>query len=155
MLKNFNLRNQRILRWQWYSTPTGGNVQSYHANPRGGCNWLRQASQPNIFVTRKQANSFLGWRNQRFQYKESLPLGFNRYSRQASDTPRSYGAGFLGHLQKQLPYLSAAKSLLNCLESTAWSRTDYLVIVLLKVRISIVTLPHLASGCSASPSKQD
>ena len=53
---------------------------------------------------------------------------------------------------KQLPYLSAAESLLNCLESTAWSRTDHLVIVSLKVRISIVTLPHLASECSASPS---
>jgi len=42
--------------------------------------------------------------------------------------------------------------LLNCLESTAWSRTDHLVIVSLEVRISIVTVPHLTSGCSASPS---
>ena len=49
---------------------------------------------------------------------------------------------------KQLPYLSAAESLLNCLET----RTDYLVIVSLKVRISVVTLPHLASGCLASTS---
>ena len=47
---------------------------------------------------------------------------------------------------KQLPYLSAAELLLNCLESTAWSRTYHLVIVSLRVRISIVTLPHLASG---------
>jgi len=53
---------------------------------------------------------------------------------------------------KLLPYLSAAESLFNYLESTAWSRTDHLVIVSLKVRISIVTLPHLSSGCSASPS---
>jgi len=53
---------------------------------------------------------------------------------------------------KQLPCLSAAESLLNCLESTVWSRTDHLVIVSLKVHISIATLPHLASGCSASPS---
>ena len=53
---------------------------------------------------------------------------------------------------KQLPYLSADELLPNCLESTAWSRTYHLVIVSLRVRISIVTLPHLASGCSASPS---
>jgi len=39
----------------------------------------------------------------------------------------------------------------HCLENTAWSRTDPLVIASLKVRISTVTLPHLASGCSASP----
>jgi len=52
---------------------------------------------------------------------------------------------------KQLPYLSAAESVIICLESTAWSRTKHLVIVSLKVRISIVTLPHLASS-SASPS---
>jgi len=30
-----------------------------------------------------------------------------------------------------------------------WPRTDHLVIVWLKVRNSLVTLPHLASGCSA------
>ena len=53
---------------------------------------------------------------------------------------------------KQLLYLSVVESLLNCLENTAWSRTDHLVIVSSKVRISIVTLPHLASGCSASSS---
>jgi len=60
-------------------------------------------------------------------------------------TPRSHAAGFLRHLQnscrtfRQPSHCSAAKSLLNCLESTAWSRTDHLVIVLLKVRISILT----------------
>ena len=53
--------------------------------------------------------------------------------------------------KKQLPYLSVPESFRNCLENTAWSRTDPLVIVSLKVRISIVTLLHLASGCSASP----
>ena len=53
---------------------------------------------------------------------------------------------------KTVAVFSAAESLLNCLDSTAWSRTDHLVIVLLKVRISMVTLPHLASRCSTSPS---
>jgi len=39
---------------------TGGSIQSYHASPRRGCNWLCQTTQPYIFVTRQQANSFLG-----------------------------------------------------------------------------------------------
>ena len=55
-------------------------------------------------------------------------------------------------LTKPLPYLSEAKSSLNCLMSTTWSRMDHVVIVSLKARTSIVTQPHLASGCSASPS---
>ena len=45
--------------------------------------------------------------------------------------------------------LLAAEPSLNCPVNTAWSRTDHLVIVSLKVRTSIVTPPHLASGCSA------
>ena len=53
-------------------------------------------------------------------------------------------------LTKPLSYLSeAADSSLNCRMSTAWSRTDHLVIVSLKAHTSIVTQPHLAaSGCS-------
>ena len=53
---------------------------------------------------------------------------------------------------KPLPYLSEAQLSLNCLVSTVWSRTDHLVIILLTENTSIVTQPHLASGCSASTS---
>jgi len=58
-------------------------------------------------------------------------------------------------LTNPLPYLSEAQSSLNCLESTAWSRTDHLEIVSLKVHTSIVTQLNLASGCSASTPTQD
>ena len=57
-------------------------------------------------------------------------------------------------LKKPLQYLSEADSSQNCLVSTAWSRTDHLVIVSFKAHwhTSTVTQSHLASGCSASPS---
>ena len=59
---------------------------------------------------------------------------------------------FSAALTKPLLYLSAAESSLNCLVSTARSRTDHWVIVSLKAHTSIVTPPPLACGCLASSS---
>ena len=53
-------------------------------------------------------------------------------------------------LTKSLPYLLEAESSLNCLVSTAWSRTKHLVIVSLKAHTCIVTQSHLPSWCSAA-----
>ena len=44
--------NHKTLRWKRCSVPTGGSIQSYNESPRGGCEWLCQTTQPNVFVTR-------------------------------------------------------------------------------------------------------
>jgi len=50
-------------------------------------------------------------------------------------------------LTKLLPYILDVEASPICLVSTAWSRTDRLVIVSLKAHTSIVTQPDLSSGC--------
>jgi len=37
-----------------------GSMEMGALYPPGGCNWLRQTAQPNVFVTHLQAHPFLG-----------------------------------------------------------------------------------------------
>ena len=44
-IKEYCAKNDVVL-------PIGGSIQSHNASSRGRCHWLRQAAQPNVFVTR-------------------------------------------------------------------------------------------------------